>query len=331
MEIKVKEIARRFTDIAKIYRGNLSHIGKIQYFLDYLGAFIIHGASFNDYFGYGFDALNYKGRGKYITLRRTRKLQSICNDKDYIKEFRDKIYFNTLYSKYLGRRWLDVSNASFDQFETFIKEIGDKVFIKDVLGLCGIGVECIRPSEYSLPELYGRLINDTKAKYLIEEPIIQEGVISELHPWSVNTIRVTTIYNQEEDVVNIMGAVLRMGTGKDHRDNLHAGGIAAHIDVESGVIFKPGFDKTNHEYIYHPDTNKQIVGFVIPEWNNCKEFICEVARKNKKVRYVGWDVVVKGDGTFLLIEGNDNGDHDVQQLFYKGLWPAYKKILNNLK
>ena len=75
---------------------------------------------------------------------------------------------------------------------------------------------------------------------------------------------------------------------------------------------------------------KQIIGFKILEWEKCKHFIENAARRMPTVRYVGWDLVIRPDGEMCLIEANDNADHDFQQLHNKGLWKEYKDILKNL-
>lgn len=320
-------IIKRYKQILNTYNPSITISHRILTFFNFIKCYITDGASFNDFFGYRFPLLNKRGRGEYITLRRTRKLQNICNNPNAIEIFRDKIKFNQQYSELLGRKWLDVSTSSFSEFEDFLKSVGTKVFIKDVEGLCGIGVECKKVSDINSEELYTRLTTTPNTRFLLEQPIIQTGLLADLHPWSVNTIRITTILDKVGTQVYIMSAVLRIGTNHDHRDNLHAGGIAAHIDIPTGTIFLPGFNKQNQTFIYHPNTGIQLVGLKIPYWEECKKFIEEVAKKSSEVRYVGWDIVLNGDGTFVLIEGNDNGDHDVQQLHYRGLWPDYKKVI----
>lgn len=328
---KIKGLISLFNTTTDIYLGKQGGLQRGLIFIDFLRAFVCHGTSYNDYFRFNYPKLNHKGKKEFITLRRTRKFQRICNNDERIVDFRDKIRFNTIYSEHLGRKWLDVSNASFKEFDDFINSVGEYVFVKDVAGLCGNGVERIRPKDSKSKDLYNNLKSNPSARFLLEEPILQKGPVSELHPWSVNTIRITTFFDTVRNEVHVIGATLRMGTGKDHRDNFSTGGIAAHIDVETGIIFMPGFNKKNKTFIIHPDTGQQLVGFKIPDWEKCKAFIKEVAKKSPEVRYVGWDVVAKGDGSFLLIEGNDNGGHDIQQRFYKGLWPKYQELLKLIK
>ena len=88
-----------------------------------------------------------------------------------------------------------------------------------------------------------------------------------------------------------------------------------------------GYDAHNNTYIVHPITGKQIIGARIPYWEECKTFVKGAARHIPSVRYIGWDIVIQSGGRFLLIEGNDNADHDFQQLHNRGLWKQYQAII----
>ena len=101
------------------------------------------------------------------------------------------------------------------------------------------------------------------------------------------------------------------------------------IDISTGVVNSMGCDSNNRMYVYHPLTKKQIIGFKIPYWKECLCYIDSVARLLPTVRYVGWDIVIKQDGSFLLIEANDNADYDFSQIFGGGLWKQYKSIIKN--
>lgn len=114
-------------------------------------------------------------------------------------------------------------------------------------------------------------------------------------------------------------------------DNFHFKGIEANIDIDTGIINSLGYNASDIEYVYHPLTGKQIIGFKIPNWKNCLNFVEKCARVIPDVRYVGWDVVPLEDGQFALIEGNDNADHDFQQMHWHGMWHEYKSILKQLQ
>lgn len=330
--MNIQALHQRFVEERKLHVGDVSILKKVWYYWDYFVALMVHGASINDYFVYKFFQLRHNGRKEYITFRRYNRIKKICNpDAKAIEICRDKIKFNKYLSEYLGRKWLDVNDSTFDQFSTFLDSIGDTFFVKAIDSFRGIGVRSYTKGSISYKDLYDKLFNNPESRYIIEEKIEQEGEIADFHKWSINTIRIVTVYDTVNDKVNILNANLRVGRGRDHRDNLHSGGIAVQIDIETGIMFSPGFDMYNELYLVHPDSKKQFIGFKVPFWNECKDFIIKVASKLPTVRYVGWDIVSKGDGTFTLIEANDNADHDIQQLNNKPMWESYKRILKNLK
>lgn len=330
--MNIKSFVTRFNNLRQIHVGNVNTLMKLWYYIDYIGAFAMHGASINDYFAYKFYQLRYNGRREYVTYRRYHNIQNVCNPSTKeIMKCRDKIEFNTVFSKYLGRKWLDVNNSTVDQFDNFINNIGDTVFIKAINSYRGIGVKSCSTKGLDTHKLYYELYNNKEARYILEEKIEQYGEISDFHKWSINTIRIITVFDTIHDRVHIVSANMRVGRNKDHRDNLHSGGIAVQIDIETGIVYSPGFDQNNKLYLVHPDSGKQFIGFKIPYWKECKEYITEVAKELPAVRYIGWDIVSKGDGTFVLIEGNDNADHDIQQLNNRGMWEIYKQLLKDIK
>ena len=174
------------------------------------------------------------------------------------------------------------------------------------------------------------LVKQNDAHYILEEPLTEIESIQSFHPWSINTIRIVSLYDAKNEVVNFMNARIRIGNKKNNVDNFHYDGIGANIDINTGIITSLGYDTHNKTYITHPITHKQILGFQIPKWDECKSFIETACRLLPTVRYIGWDLVIKQDGTLCLIEANDNADHDFQQLHNKGLWKEYKKLLNEI-
>jgi len=111
-------------------------------------------------------------------------------------------------------------------------------------------------------------------------------------------------------------------------DNFSSGGMAANVDIETGIIFTTAQDKLGKQYITHPDTGKQIIGFNIPEWESYKDFAVELASRFPTMRYVGWDIVKLTDGRMCVIEGNkDAGMNLMESNIMYGLKPVYQRIL----
>ena len=324
---RIKHARRRFNQIWKNF--NMSGC-KLLYIADYMVSFVLNGASWKDYFGYGFYKLRQNGRNEYITFRRFNKILSVCNDKGLIKYFRDKSLFNQRYAKYLHRDSLDLGHCPEIQFVEFMNR-HKEVFVKEVMGLRGNSVYHYVTAETDAIVLYRKLMEDKNGHYIVEGKLIQHEALASFHPASVNSIRIVTVYDDKADIVHFMFAKLRMGNNGSYLDNTHAGGISGNIDIETGIINTPGYNvETLEEYIFHPFTGKKIIGFEMPFWKECKAFVEEVARVTPEVRYVGWDVVLLQDGQFALIEANDNADHDGQQIHYKGLWKEYKKVIKAL-
>lgn len=321
----------RFCRMMNAYVGeNIGFIRRSFYFVDWLFAFLVHGASISDYFAYSFYKSRCNGRTEYITYRRYKRIQNKCNkiigDRNLC---RDKIKFNTFFSNYIGREWIDVNKCSFREFEAFFRA-RSRVFVKEINSFRGIGVQEYSTKDTNVESLYGKLKKENESHYILEEKISQTGELSAFHPWSVNTIRIVTVYDENKDIVYLMNARLRMGNKQNCVDNFHFDGIGANIDIETGVVTSIGYDTHNNTYIKHPITGKQIIGFKIPYWEKCRQFVERSARHIPTVRYIGWDIVLQGDGKLLLIEGNDNADHDFQQLHNCGLWKQYKKIITSL-
>lgn len=325
--MKLKKISARFREMRLTYIGTeVSFIQKLFYIVDYVFAFIVQGASISDYFAYGFYKLRYNGRKEYITYRRYHIIQDKCNKASDRCLCREKNKFNDLFKEFLGRDWIDINNVNEQQFVSFCNKYS-VVFIKEIEGYRGIGTRKVETKNLNAKELYNELIADVNSHYIAEEQITQNSELAAFHPWSINTIRIVTVYDTINDEVHIMNARLRMGNKKNNVDNFHFDGIGANINVETGIIDTIGYDTHNNIYIVHPITGKQIIGFQIPYWEECKAFVSRVAKHIPTVRYIGWDIVIQDNGHFLLIEGNDNADHDFQQLHNRGLWKQYQSII----
>lgn len=327
--MNIKYLKTRFLERLSLFLGtDMSLVGKIYYLVAYLCNYVIYGTSINDYFFFKFYTLNHRGKEEYITYRRFFKIQNLCNNKESINICRSKLEFNRYFSDFLGRDWLDVDSATLDEFCSFFAK-HKTVFVKEIDGCRGRGVRKVESNRIDCKQLFTELRSEKDVHFVLDEEIEQIQSLHEFHPWSINTLRIVTLYDTKNDVVHIVNARLRLGNNRNSVDNLHFGGIGANVDIVTGVVDSMGCDSNNRRYVYHPLTKKQIVGFQIPYWKECLDYVNTVARLLPTVRYVGWDIVIKQDGSFLLIEANDNADYDFQQFFCGGLWKQYKSIIKN--
>jgi len=295
---------------------------RIYLFFDSIICGIKYQAGYMDYQLFEMYKMNAKERKTIVTRGKNNAIISKYNNPDYRKYFNDKDKFNEKFDKYLNRSWLILNEDNYNSFKNFIKD-KEYIIAKPFNGACGKGVEKVEVRDCEVRELYNRLV--TNQQFLVEEVARQCKTISDLHPNSINTIRVVTLKGQ------VVVAYLRIGNCGYVVDNLNHGGLAAPVDVIDGIIKYPAMDKNHNVYKSHPLTNKKIVGLKIPMWNKIIGLCEKAAKEIPEVGYVGWDVCVGEDKPFL-IEGNDFPGHDIYQLPPHrdgniGLYPLFESIM----
>ena len=280
-----------------------------------------------DYIQYRFYYKKREERDTFITHGKLVKIIKICNDPKSRKIFDQKPLFNDHFKQYTGRKWIDVTRSPKDGVEKFLKE-HDKIFAKCPDGMFGKGIQIIDSNSIrDFDSFYKKAL---KQKMLLEEVLTQHKELAEFNKSSVNSFRVVTLVCADNSV-KVMAGVLRLGRKGKFADNFHHHGIASLIDVETGIVCTVGVDREWNRFVIHPDSGKPIVGFKVPEWDRIIETVKKAAMVHPEVRYVGWDVTIKEDGTIVLIEGNPGADPDVTQIEDQiGKWPIYKPLLEEI-
>ena len=74
------------------------------------------------------------------------------------------------------------------------------------------------------------------------------------------------------------------------------------LNIDS-IITSKGFTRDGKQYIYHPDSGKQIIGTRIPKWEELNDVIEKIRPQNSSVHFVGWDMALSKDG-WCIVEGN---------------------------
>lgn len=270
---------------------------------------IRYSAGYMDYKVFAFYHLNGEQRKTYVTRGINNNLIRKLNNREYWHYFSDKVEFNRAFAPYLHREWVSFANLTPEQLETFV---GRKPFViaKPLDSCCGKGVEKIDPKQFSsVEELYHHL--QAIQCGILEDCIIQHEQLSTLYPHAVNTVRVATILSS--GTVSIAYAFIRIGSGGNVVDNLNSDGMAAPVNLETGIVEKPAANKKSEIFRAHPETGTAIIGFHIPYWKEILSMCREAAKKIPQMRYIGWDVAVTPDGP-CLIEGNQFPGHDILQL-----------------
>lgn len=283
---------------------------RILLFLDMVWCGFRYGAGYRDYDLNEWWTLNRKQRKTYITRGINNTLVKKLNDSAYYHILDNKVDFNEYFADCLGRKWINLANASFEDFEAFYSEV-DTVIAKPLNGTCGQGVVKVCRGDYdSAQAMYEDLIQ--RKSFLVEEYVVQHPEISALYPCSVNTLRIVTV-TDKEGTPHILYAFIRIGNGGRAVDNINSGGMAAPIDIDTGTINNVAFDKDYNYYDTHPYTGHPLIGVTIPLWKEACDFVCRAARRIPQLRYVGWDVAITEKGP-TFIEANQHPGHDILQM-----------------
>lgn len=317
---KINEMLKDYVD------HDLNILQKLFVLIDLAFSIVIYGVGITDYFQYQFYKRRHLDRKDFIVYRKRMWLVRNFNDQEGRLIFDNKARFNSIFNDYLHRRWLNLSSCTFEEFKDFTAEEG-KFMVKPLQGSHGIGIRIEDINDYFDLEA---LFLDLKADQCILEGLIeQDEDLAEFNPSSVNTLRVVSLLGNKGKV-NLMTANLRVGHGNKYADNFHHEGIAALIDLDTGLVVTTGIDKNLKRYIFHPVSGKQIVGFKVPFWGKVKETVRQAAQVVPTVRYVGWDIAIGKQGEIILVEGNAAADPDLSQMPDQiGKWPLFKEAINN--
>ena len=146
--------------------------------------------------------------------------------------------------------------------------------------------------------------------------------MAELHPSSVNTLRVHTICFDGR--VTVFHPYVRVGRGNSIVDNAGSGGVFTSLNPLNGEILT-AMDERGHQFTKHPDNNFPLVGFKIPMWKEANEFAIQLAKQLDDVHYAGWDLALTSDG-WVIVEGNPRA----QLLFQISEQKGFRKELNEI-
>lgn len=308
------------------YVHNINKKNKISIFFDIVGCGLKYQAGYMDYKLFEMYNLNSSQRKTIITRGINNEIVKKYNNPEYTHYFRNKLEFNEKFNKYLSRDWMKIKEDNLDEFKKFTKK-HSTIIVKPVSEACGKGIEKINVNDKNVEEIYNNLL-ETK-RYLVEEVAVQCKEISKLHPSSINTLRIVTLNQQ------IVAAYIRIGNNNNVVDNFNHDGLAAPVNIETGIIDYIAIDKKSKEYELHPLTKEKILGFQIPKWEEVKEFVEKASKEIPEIGYVGWDVCVGLEKPFL-IEANEFPGHDIYQLPPHrtdgiGMLPRFKKAMESNK
>lgn len=218
-----------------------------------------------------------------------------------------------------GAVLFDKKNATIEDIITLIEK-QKSLFFKRFEGGSGQGIFkaeykdngfWINKNQCSIDEMKAQL--SSLSGVLIMECLYNTAdYAKKIFPKTLNTVKILTMINPNNNRAFIAGAFQRFGTeGSYPLDNMSTGGVSCLVNIDSGkletsYVYDPVQDK---ECVVekHPNTGEQILGIVLPNWEKVKTEILEIAERYSYLKYVAWDITLTPD-SFIIIEGNANSE-----------------------
>ncbi|TFH21453.1 MAG: hexapeptide transferase [Bacteroidia bacterium] len=283
-----------------------------------------------DYFIFRFFEKSSSERDLWVGTGFKYESDLLMNSKSTRHLLENKIHFYEAYDRFVIHATCTLDDLQSDnaRAQKVLSNSTGKIVIKDALGQCGWDVEVVKAAEYTRESLIKHM--KSKGFNLAEEFIIQHPELARLSDSGVNTIRIISQLNKDDEV-EILGARLRISVNC-HVDNLASGNIAAAVDLKTGLVSGPGVysDITKSNVSAHPVSGITLEGFQIPMWEDCLNMVKQAALHRPENRSIGWDVVLTEKGPELL-EGNHNWCKILWQLpINQGLKSVLERHLSEL-
>ena len=293
---------------------------RITIFWDMIKCGIKYKANPKDYYTFKMYEMTKYERLTIITKGVNYEYYTKYNNPKYLHFFHNKAEFNQAFQPYLNRSWLELDGKNKIAFAEFCKQ-HPIIIAKPVISQNGKKIEKFNTTEWKLKDLYEELIE--KKQTLIEEELDQYDELKELHPESINTIRVITLLGK------VVACYLKIGNNHKIVDHYNQEGLIVPIDILTGKIIYQALDKDGNVYEKHPLTKKRILGLQIPRFQEVIELCENMCVEIPEIGYVGWDICI-GKEKCCVLDGNEFPEHEIYGLPLHregniGLLPTFKQ------
>ena len=282
-----------------------------------------------EYFSYGLQERTIRERLDFISNKDILHYYKVLNSKNLGTKWTTYVRYKDYYKRDVIRVRGEEDKAALAEFSAR----HPRFLIKTVGSSMGKGVRIVETKDYA-NALYAAIA--APKTVLCEELIVQSKEFRQIHPASVNTVRVFTYFNGK--TTTIVGSFMRAGRGSAVVDNAGAGGVLTYVDCQTGIVLTDAADEMGNQYATHPDTGFVFKGFQIPRWEELVAMLKKMAPKWPEVPMVGWDIALSEEKGWQIIEGNQMGQLNLLQIpTKKGLrkelterfeWEKHKKSVN---
>jgi hypothetical protein len=145
------------------------------------------------------------------------------------------------------------------------------------------------------------LVSSYQGEFIIQEGIKQSVTLSDIYPYSVNSIRPMSL--RHKDKIEVLSSELKFGSNKNYVSNTKAGGVMCGVD-ENGNLTDFGYDKKYNKMFEHPFTHKPFKNITIPNFSELKKLIVQCHARLPHFNLIAWDFGLDNNNHYTLIEYN---------------------------
>lgn len=246
---------------------------------------------------------------KYYLLADYEYFLDVVNPESSRQLLRDKgVLLNRLHQAnpdYIGRDWLDLRTATFEDFLILTKN-NRRVVAKLYDGSWSSGTSIIDTDSiaFDAATWYDKLV--AEKQYIVEGYIDQHPDIARFYGQAVASLRVHTL-NLGGNVELVLRPMIKFGSAGHVTSNRQQ--VEAFVDLDAGTIITDGIleaaykGSKNTVHTTHPNSGTAFKFAPYPYAAETKELVTAAAALMPELRFIGWDVAMTPTGPVLL-EGN---------------------------
>ena len=148
------------------------------------------------------------------------------------------------------------------------------------------------------------LDEELEGNYIVQIALKQSEFMAQFNPTSVNTLRLFTYRSVKDNQVHVLNAIMRIGRTGSLVDNAHQGGATIGIDLETGELNHFMVDQDAKYFMTFNGIDFEKSTFVIPQWNQVKDFARRIGEANIYHRCLNMDIMIDEMGNPRFIEYN---------------------------
>ncbi|MBQ1947247.1 MAG: hexapeptide transferase [Clostridia bacterium] len=152
-------------------------------------------------------------------------------------------------------------------------------------------------SEQETKQMFAKYKNKN---FIVQKPVRQHKVLSDIYDKSLNTIRVVTFVHKGE--AHVLSVIVRMGAGGSEIDNFSKGGYACKVHMD-GNLDTYAVDRKANWVTKHPG-GAVFAEIKLPRFDHFIEVVKTAAKKVPHFSILGWDFAIDEDGEPVFIEYN---------------------------